>query len=255
MKKIIIAGNWKLHKNKDESLNYIFQVNDKVPNKNEVETIIFPQITLLDVLTQIEGKNLRIGAQNVFYQNEGAFTGEISPQNIKSLGVKYVLIGHSERRILSQETDEIVNLKLLAVLEQQMRSVVCLGESLEVKEKNETQTYLNNQLETIFQNVASESLKDITLAYEPIWAINTGKSATPEDANYNIGQIRKKIAAMYDEEASQKVNIIYGGSVNVSNVEAFLQQKEINGILAGNSSLKYENFLFFTEIAKKYTQE
>ncbi|WP_017193000.1 triose-phosphate isomerase [Italian clover phyllody phytoplasma] len=255
MKKIIIAGNWKLHKNKDESLNYIFQVNDKVPNKNEVETIIFPQITLLDTLTQIEGKNLRIGAQNVFYQNEGAFTGEISPQNIKSLGVTYVLIGHSERRILSQETDEIVNLKLLAVLEQQMRSLVCLGESLEVKEKNETQRYLNNQLETIFQNVASESLKDITLAYEPIWAINTGKSATPEDANYNIGQIRKKIATMYDEEAAQKVNIIYGGSVNVSNVEAFLQQKEINGILAGNSSLKYENFLFFTEIAKKYTQE
>ncbi|WEK82770.1 MAG: triosephosphate isomerase (TIM) [Candidatus Phytoplasma pruni] len=255
MKKIIIAGNWKLHKNKDESLNYIFQVNDKVPNKNEVETIIFPQITLLDVLTQIEGKNLRIGAQNIFYQNEGAFTGEISPQNIKSLGVKYVLIGHSERRTLSQETDEIVNLKLLAVLEQQMRSVVCLGESLEVKEKNETQTYLNNQLETIFQNVASKSLKNITLAYEPIWAINTGKNATPEDANYNIGQIRKKITTMYDEEAAQKINIIYGGSVNVSNVESFLQQKEINGILAGNSSLKYENFLFFTEIAKKYTQE
>ncbi|MGE9276723.1 MAG: triose-phosphate isomerase [Candidatus Phytoplasma pruni] len=255
MKKIIIAGNWKLHKNKDESLNYIFQVNDKVPNKKEVETIIFPQITLLDALTQIEGKHLRIGAQNVFYQNEGAFTGEISPQNIKSLGVTYVLIGHSERRILSQETDEIVNLKLLAVLEQQMRSLVCLGESLEVKEKNETQTYLNNQLEIIFQNVASDSLKDIILAYEPIWAINTGKSATPEDANYNIGQIRKKIATMYDEEAAQKFNIIYGGSVNVSNVEAFLQQKEINGILAGNSSLKYENFLFFTEIAKKYTQE
>jgi triosephosphate isomerase len=254
MKKIIIAGNWKLHKNKDESLNYIFQVNDKVPNKNEVETIIFPQITLLDVLTQIEGKNLRMGAQNVFYKNEGAFTGEISPKNIKSLGVKYVLIGHSERRILSQETDEIVNLKLLAVLEQQMRSIVCLGESLEVKEKNKTQTYLNSQLEKILQNVQINCLKDIIFAYEPIWAINTGKSATPEDANYNISQIRKKITSMYNEEAAQKVNIIYGGSINVSNVETFLKQKEINGVLAGNSSLQYENFLFFTKIAKKFIQ-
>ncbi|MEZ0180357.1 triose-phosphate isomerase ['Camptotheca acuminata' phytoplasma] len=251
MKKIIIAGNWKMNKHKDEALNFVYQINNKVPDRKKIETIIFPQTILLDSLTQIEGKNLRIGAQNVFHKNEGAFTGENSPLSIQLLGIKYVLLGHCERRIYFNETDEMVNLKLLQLLKLNIYPIVCIGEDITVKNENRTKEVLNEQLEKILANVPSEHMEKIIIAYEPFWAIGTGKSVNPEEANQIIAGVRCKIALLFSEKISQSVRIIYGGSTNVYNIESFLTQKEIDGVLAGNSSLKTEDFLFFTEVASK----
>ncbi|MDC9031852.1 triose-phosphate isomerase [Columbia Basin potato purple top phytoplasma] len=251
MKKIIIAGNWKMNKCKDSALNFIYQINNKVPDRKKVETIIFPQITLLDVLTQIEGKNLRIGAQNVFYKNEGSYTGEISPINIKSLGIKYSLIGHYERRKHFGETDYTANLKILALLNVNIYPIVCIGEDIFIKEKNETQKFLDNQLENIFKNIPYHLAEKIILAYEPCWAIGTTKYLKPEDANEIIKNIRKKISSLFSEELAQKIRIIYGGSINVNNIESILKQKEVDGVLIGKSSLNVENFLSCTKIGLK----
>ncbi|MDV3167765.1 MAG: triose-phosphate isomerase [Candidatus Phytoplasma stylosanthis] len=254
MRKIIISGNWKMNKYKEEALKFIYQINNKLPDRKIVETIIFPQTILLDVLTQIEGKNLRIGAQNIFYKNEGSYTGETSPLNLHFLGIKYSLIGHCERRKLFGETDKIVNLKLLALLKLNIYPIVCIGEDIVAKEENWTESFLDIQLKKIFLNVPKENINKIILAYEPFWAIGTGKSVQPEVANEIIFNIRKKISSLFSEEDAQKIRIIYGGSINTNNVEVFLRQKEIDGILAGNSSLNMEDFLFFTQVALKISQ-
>ncbi|MFR0367967.1 triose-phosphate isomerase [Candidatus Phytoplasma palmae] len=251
MKKIFIAGNWKMYKCKYEALEFVFKINDKVPDKKKVESVIFPQNTLLDSLTQIEGKNLRIGAQNVFYKDEGPYTGEISPKNIFSLGVKYVLLGHYERRKLFNETDKIINLKLLSVLPYNIYPVICLGENLKIKEQNKTEFFLNNQLEVILKNIDIAFLDKIIFAYEPFWSIGTNKILSCAEANQIIKKIRHKISLLFNDQIAKKVRIIYGGSVNVSNVVSFLQQTEIDGILSGKSSLTVEDFLFFTEVAEK----
>ncbi|WP_225696025.1 triose-phosphate isomerase [Candidatus Phytoplasma sp. AldY-WA1] len=236
-------------------MNFVYQINNKIPDRKKVETIIFPQITLLDVLTRIEGKNLRIGAQNVFYKNEGAYTGEISPKNIHSLGVKYALIGHCERRTLFGETDQTVNLKLLALLNINIYPIVCIGEDINTKNENKTKIFLETQLENIFQNVPQDYVEKIILAYEPFWAIGTGKSLQPEDSNEIIKNIRQKVASLFSNELAQKIRIIYGGSTNESNIEIILKQKEIDGVLIGNSSLEVSSFLYFTKIGLKIYNE
>ncbi|MDO8168019.1 triose-phosphate isomerase [Candidatus Phytoplasma melaleucae] len=243
MKKFIVAGNWKMYKNKKEAMSYILSIQNKIPNKNQITSLILPQNTLLDALNQIKGDNLQIGAQNVFYKNEGPYTGEISPQNIKSLGIKYVLLGHNERKNLFHETDQITNLKLLSVLEQRMYPIVCIGESLEVKKQNKTELILNKQLNDILQNVQIQSLTKIIFAYEPIWAINQSTSETPEKANQTIRKIKKLISVIFKHEISHKIRVIYGGSVSVANADLFFQQKEIDGILTGRSSLNAAIFL------------
>ncbi|TVY12410.1 triose-phosphate isomerase [Candidatus Phytoplasma pini] len=249
MRKIIIAGNWKMYKCKDEALDFVFKINNMVPDKNIVDTVIFPQITLLDTLTKIEGENLRIGAQNVFYLEEGPYTGEISPLNLVSLGVKYVLLGHSERKKFFGETDEIVNLKLLSVLSYSIHPIICLGGDNESADKEKNKILLKNQLEKIFKNVNISLIKKIIFAYEPIWAIGTGINMFPQEANDIIKYIREQIAFKFSLEISQKIRIIYGGSINIKNIDSFLKQEEIDGILAGKSSLKVEDFLYFTKIA------
>ncbi|KND62630.1 triose-phosphate isomerase [Candidatus Phytoplasma phoenicium] len=249
MRKIIIMGNWKMYKHKDESMDFIFQINDKIPNRKKIETVIFPPMIFLDALTKIEGENLRIGAQNIFYHTEGPYTGETSPKNIADLGIKYALIGHSERRILFGETDDIINLKILSALSHHIYPVLCFGETLEVKEQYQTKVFLDHQLEKMMKNIPLDNIEKIILAYEPIWAIGTGKNVEPEIANDIIRNIRKKIASLFSHTVAQNIRIVYGGSVNVNNVEAFLQKPEIDGILAGKSSLQINDFLFFTKIA------
>jgi triosephosphate isomerase len=252
MRKMIIAGNWKMNKCKEEAIKFIFQINNKIPKRTKIETIIFPQITLLDSLTQIEGENLRIGAQNVFYENQGPYTGEISPINLKSLGIKYVILGHKERRILFGETDKIVNLKLLSVLSQQMYPIVCVGEHLEIRNKQETKLFLKNQIYEIFKNIPEQNMKNIIIAYEPFWAINTtNQNLDPKEKNKIIKNIRETINLIFSKKISEQIRIIYGGSVNMDNIENLLKQKEIDGVLIGQNSLKVENFLFCIEIAKK----
>ncbi|WP_323847638.1 MAG: triose-phosphate isomerase [Phytoplasma sp.] len=248
MKKIVIAGNWKMNKCKDSALNFIYQINNKMPDRKKVETIIFPQTTLLYTLTQIEGKNLRIGAQNIFHKNEGSYTGEVSPKNIYSLGIKYSLVGHCERRTLFGETETEVKLKLLALLNANIYPILCIGEDNVVKQANNRKIFLDNQLETLLKDIPHDSISKIILAYEPFWAIGTGKSLQPEEANGIIKNIRQKIASLFTQEIANQIRIIYGGSVNVDNIEIVLRQKEIDGVLIGNSSLQVENFLFFAKI-------
>ncbi|WCA22582.1 triose-phosphate isomerase [Candidatus Phytoplasma oryzae] len=257
MRKIIIAANWKMNKCKDEAIEFVFKINNKIPNRKNIETIIFPQITLLDSLTQIEGKNLRIGAQNVFYKNQGAYTGEISPQNIKSLGIKYVLLGHSERRIYFGENDNIVNLKLLSVLSHQISPIVCIGEISEEKNtKKKTEIFLNKQIEKILKNIQHKDIKNIILAYEPFWAIGKNNiKINPQKINKVIEKIRKKISILFSNQISEKIRIIYGGSISVTNAKYFLKEKEIDGILIGKNSLNFSHFLFFTKIAEKINKE
>ncbi|WP_349402111.1 triosephosphate isomerase [Candidatus Phytoplasma solani] len=250
----VIAGNWKMYKNKNEALEFIQKVNFKVPTPKEVETIIFAQSTLLDFLVQNQGPNLKIGAQNIFYKNEGAFTGEISPLNLISLGVKYVLLGHSERRIIFGETDQLVNLKLLKALQNNLSPILCLGETLETKEKNETKVFLEKQLTQSLKGVPQNSLEQIIIAYEPVWAIGTGKTATPEDANNIIQQIRNKIATLYSNQMAESVRILYGGSVSCDNIENILEQIAIDGVLVGKAALEVKDFLFFTQTAMKCLQ-
>ncbi|KAB8122058.1 MAG: triosephosphate isomerase (TIM) [Candidatus Phytoplasma cynodontis] len=252
MRKIIIAGNWKMNKCKDEALEFIFKINNKIPNKKKIETIIFPQLTLLDALVQIEGENLKIGAQNIFYKKQGPYTGEISPENIKSLGVEYVLINHSERKIHFGENDYIANLKLLSTLSYKMYPIVCIGENFEENDdkKEKTKFFLDKQIEIIFKNVDLKEVKNIIIAYEPTWAIGTEKKIIPNQINQIIKNIRKKISLLFSLKESEKIRIIYGGSISSSNAESFLMQKEIDGILIGKNSLKVSDFLFFIKIAK-----
>ncbi|WP_153369083.1 triose-phosphate isomerase [Candidatus Phytoplasma sacchari] len=253
MRKMIIAANWKMNKCKDESLDFILKINNKVPDKKKIETIIFPQATLLDALIKVKGENLKIGAQNVFYMNEGAYTGEISPKNIKNLGIKYVIIGHSERRLHFGENDHIINLKLLSSLSNDIYPIVCIGEYIEeLKKKEKTKIFLNQQIENILQNINPIYIKNIILAYEPIWAIGKkDKKIDPKQINKIIKSIRNKISFLFDKMISEKIRIIYGGSVSIFNAEYFLIQKEIDGILIGKNSLDISNFLSFMEIAKK----
>ncbi|CCP88267.1 triose-phosphate isomerase [Candidatus Phytoplasma solani] len=245
----VIACNWKMYKNKPEALNFIKKVNFFVPNPKEVETIIFAQSTLLDLLVQNQGNNLKIGAQNMFYEDEGAFTGEISPLNLRSFGINYVLLGHSERRSLFGETDQLVNLKLLKALQHNLTPILCLGETLETKENNKTQIFLEQQLTNTLKEVCSQALEKTIIAYEPVWAIGTGKTATPQDANFTIKQIRNKIATLYSPQTAEKVRILYGGSVSCDNVKSILEQSAIDGVLVGKAALQIENFLFFTQTA------
>lgn len=254
MKKIIIAGNWKMNKCKDEALNFIYQINNKVPDRKKVETIIFPQTILLDVLSQIEGKNLRIGAQNVFYKNSGSYTGENSPLSIHFLGIKYALVGHYDRRTLFNETDEIVNLKLKELLKLDIYSIVCIGTNVNSNEEKNDENLLYSQLEKIFFDVTENKIDKIILAYEPSNSIGTGESMNPIKANEIISKIREKISSLFSKEASKKIRIIYGGSTNKSNIEDFLKQKEIDGVLAGKSSLNIDDFLFFTQVASEISK-
>ncbi|AGL90223.1 Triosephosphate isomerase [Candidatus Phytoplasma australiense] len=247
----VIAGNWKMYKDKNEALEFIQKVNFSIPNSKEVETIIFAQSTLLDVLVQNQGPNLKIGAQNAFHESEGAFTGEISPLNLVSLGVKYVLLGHSERRVLFGETDQLVNLKLLKALQNNLSPVLCLGETLETKENNKTKEFLEKQLTQALKDVPQEDLEKILIAYEPVWAIGTGKTASPQEANQTIKQIREKVTNLYSAQVVQSLKILYGGSVSSNNVEAILEQNEIDGVLVGKASLETKDFLNFTQAAVK----
>ncbi|MBS2126485.1 triose-phosphate isomerase ['Fragaria x ananassa' phyllody phytoplasma] len=249
----IIAGNWKMYKNKNEALKFIQKINVLIPDATKVETMLFAQATLLDILVQNQGPNLKIGAQNMFYENEGPFTGEISPLNLKSLGVQCVLLGHNERREYFQETDQLINKKLLLALQNDLHPILCLGETLTIREQNKTKLFLEQQLTQILQGVSLESMDKITIAYEPIWAIGAGKSASPADANNTIKQIRNKIASLYSKQTSETVRIIYGGSVSPANILNILKQKEIDGILAGKSALKPENFLYFVTTTLQYS--
>jgi triosephosphate isomerase len=251
MRKPIIAGNWKMFKTRDEALYFVLQVSEKMPNNKDVETICFAQAPLMRCLIKRQGANLRIGAQNLHFEDEGAFTGEVSGPLLKSYNVEYVLIGHSERRALFHETDEIVNLKLKAALRNSLKPIVCVGELLEERENNQTEVVLRRQVKAAFKDIAAINLKNIVIAYEPVWAIGTGKTASANQADEACGFIRELIAALYGKVVAEAIRIQYGGSVKPDNIVELLEKENIDGALIGGASLDPDKFIFMANAAKK----
>ena len=236
MRKPIIAGNWKMHKTIAEALEFVNEVKDRV-NNDKVEAVICAPFTLLKDLKQAtKGTNIKIGAQNMHFEEKGAFTGEISPLMLKELDMDYVVIGHSERRQYFNETDETVNKKVLKALEVGIDPILCVGKTLEEREAGNTKDVCKVQVEKALENVSKEDLAKVVIAYEPVWAIGTGKTATSEDANDVIAYIREVVANLYGELANE-VRIQYGGSVKPSNVAEIMNQSDIDGALVGGASL------------------
>ncbi|EQF37666.1 triose-phosphate isomerase [Clostridioides difficile CD169] len=231
-----------MHKTIKEALEFVNEVKDKV-NSDKVEAVICAPFTLLkDLKEATKGTNIKIGAQNMHFEEKGAFTGEVSPLMLKEIDMDYVVIGHSERRQYFNETDETVNKKVLKALEVGIDPILCVGETLEQREAGKTKDVCKVQVEKALENVLKDDLAKVVVAYEPIWAIGTGKTATAEDANDVISYIREVIKGLYGELANE-VRIQYGGSVKPSNVAEIMGQSDIDGALVGGASLASNDYL------------
>lgn len=239
----IIAGNWKMHKTIKEALQFVDGIKEGVKG-TDVEVVICAPFTILkDLKESTKGTNIKIGAQNMHYEESGAFTGEISPLMLKEIDIDYVVLGHSERRQYFNETDETVNKKALKALEVGILPIICCGETLEQRESGETKAVVKVQVEKALEGISAEELSKVVIAYEPIWAIGTGKTASSQEANDVIAYIRSVVAEAYNEEVSEEVRIQYGGSVKPANVEEIMNQSDIDGALVGGASLKEDSFV------------
>lgn len=248
MRKPIIAGNWKMHKTLEEAKSFVKEVKSLVPPQDKVDSVICAPALFLGQLVELaEGSELKIGAQNMHFEEIGAYTGEISPVALADIGVDYVIIGHSERREMFAETDETVNKKVLAAFKHELTPIVCVGESLAEREAGKTNEIVGDQVKKALAGVDASAVKNIVIAYEPIWAIGTGKSSSPEDANEVCAHIRGVIADIYSDDVANEVRIQYGGSVKPENIKDFLNQPEIDGALVGGASLEPRSFLQLLE--------
>lgn len=246
----IIAGNWKMFKTVPESTSFIEAVKGQAEVEG-VESVICAPFTNLPALVEaVKGTNIKIGAQNLHFEDNGAFTGEISGVMLKDLGVDYVVIGHSERRQYFNETDETVNKKVHAAFRHGLTPIVCVGEKLEEREADQTKDVCKVQTEAAFAGLAADQAAKVVVAYEPIWAIGTGKSSTSQDANEVISYIRGVIKDLYNEEVANAVRIQYGGSVKPENVAEYLGQSDIDGALVGGASLQPESYIALVQGAK-----
>jgi len=251
MRKPIIAGNWKMFKTRDEGIAFIYKVSEALPSKEDVDTVICAQAPMMRDLIKRQGENLRIGAQNLFYEDEGAYTGELSGKLLKSYNVEYVIIGHSERRNYFHETDAMVNKKIKAALRNELNPIVCVGEHLEEREKELTNQVLSKQIKGAFDGISAIDMGQIVIAYEPIWAIGTGKTATAEQANESCGYIRKLIRELYGSLVADAIRIQYGGSVKPANIDELISKEHIDGALIGGASLDPEKFIAMAKAAIK----
>lgn len=242
MKNKIIAGNWKMHMLPNEAIQFIQELEPLVKDTQNEVILCVPYIDIFYSVLNAQGTNIKIGAQNMHWEEKGAYTGEVSAQMLKSVGVEYVIIGHSERRAYFAETDETVNKKIKAALQCGLKPIVCVGESLEQRESGETEKVIKHQIGKALEGVQEEKLKNIIVAYEPIWAIGTGKTATKEQANETIQVIREQIADQFSKEVAQSIYIQYGGSVKKENAKDLFSMSDIDGALVGGASLKVEEF-------------
>lgn len=242
MGKKVIAGNWKMNMLPNETIKFIEDLTPLVKDsKNEV-ILCVPFTDLFYALLTAQGTNIKIGAQNMHFEEKGAYTGEVSAQMLKAINVEYVILGHSERRQYFNETDETVNKKIKAAFANGLKSIVCVGETLEQREKGITIDVITKQIELALEGLTEKQVEKIIIAYEPIWAIGTGKTATSQDANNAIMSIRDKISQMYGQNTANGVIIQYGGSVKSSNAKEIFEMSDINGGLVGGASLKVEEF-------------
>ena len=242
MRKKVIAGNWKMNKLPNEAIDFIDRLTPLVKDtKNEV-VVCVPYTDLFYALLTAQGTNIKIGAQNMHFEEKGAYTGEISAQMLKSIGVEYVIIGHSERRQYFNETDETVNKKVKTAFKHELKPIVCVGETLEQREAGKAEEIITSQTEKALEGLTDEQVQNTIIAYEPIWAIGTGKTATSEDANNAIKAIRDKICQIYGQNVGKSIIIQYGGSVKSANCKELFTTSDIDGGLVGGASLDPEEF-------------
>ena len=249
MKKYLIAGNWKMNKTEAEALEFVEKIKTKnLKNASDV-CVLVPFTDLKEVGKALKDCPIGFGAQNVHYEPSGAFTGEVSVPMLKEIGVDYCVIGHSERREYFNETDESVNLKLKALVDAGITPILCVGESLEVREQAGEQAFVAGQVIADFAGISAENAAKIVIAYEPIWAIGTGKTATPEQAEEMCAFIRGVIGGIYDNKTADSMLILYGGSMKPANAKELLEKPDINGGLIGGASLDPDDFASIAEAA------
>jgi triosephosphate isomerase len=243
MRKPFIAGNWKMNKTIPEGIELSAGLKETLADVDSVDLAVCPTATVLSAVSEVlVDSNIGVGAQTMYWEESGAYTGEISPPMVKELA-NYVIIGHSERRKYFGETDETVNKKIKAALDHGLSPIVCVGESREQNEAGETVDFVGAQIRGAFQDISAEDARTITMAYEPIWAIGTGLTATPEDADRIIREaIRDVLSDLYDEETAETIRVQYGGSVKPHNIAEFIVMEEIDGALVGGASLQVDSF-------------
>ncbi|MFH1577993.1 MAG: triose-phosphate isomerase [Candidatus Omnitrophota bacterium] len=243
MRRLIIAGNWKLYKNIPEAIELANGLTRQLHDVDNLDIVLCPVFTALSSVSEvITDSNIGLGAQDVYWQEEGAFTGEVSPLMLKDAGCKFVIIGHSERRQYFSETNDTVNKKIKAALKSGLIPIVCVGETLAQREENKTLEVIKEQLRGALADISSEEAEGIVIAYEPIWAIGTGRNATAAQAEEVHKYIRNLLAEMYNHSMSAAIRIQYGGSVKPENIGELIEQPNIDGALVGGASLKVETF-------------
>lgn len=242
MRRKVIAGNWKMNMLPNEAINFINKLVPLVENTENEVVLCVPFTDLFYTLLHTQETNIKVGAQNMHYEEKGAYTGEISPSMLSSIKVEYVIIGHSERRQYFNETDETVNKKVKAAFENNLKPIVCVGETLKQREENRTEEIITNQTALALEGLTDNQVENTIIAYEPIWAIGTGKTATAEDANNSIKAIRNKISQIYGQNVADRVIIQYGGSVKSTNCKELFNMSDIDGGLVGGASLDPEEF-------------
>lgn len=242
MRRKVIAGNWKMNKLPNEAMEFITELAPLVKDTENEVILCVPYTDLFYSLLHVQDTNIKIGAQNMHYEESGAYTGEVSGEMLKSIGAQYVIIGHSERRAYYGETDETVNKKLKKALSLELKPIVCVGESLDERESGKAKEIVTTQTKLALEGLSNEDVTKTIIAYEPIWAIGTGKTATKEDANETIKWIREEIEKIYGKNVSDDVIIQYGGSVKSSNAKELFEMSDIDGGLVGGASLKADEF-------------
>lgn len=241
-RKKIVAGNWKMNKTPNEAVAFISEIKELVAGSETEVVVCVPFLAIPAVVEATKGTNIKVGAQNIHWEEKGAFTGEISGPMLKESGVEYVVIGHSERRQFFGETDETVNKRLHAALKYDLRPILCVGESLVQRERGVTEEVARCQTKVALLGLTGEQVKTVVIAYEPIWAIGTGKTATKEQANEVCACIRDCVAKLYSNEVAQEVIIQYGGSVTADTAKELFEMSDIDGGLVGGASLKHVDF-------------
>ncbi|OEH92259.1 triose-phosphate isomerase [Bacillus solimangrovi] len=248
MRKPIIAGNWKMNKTLSEATDFAATVKSQIPSSEYVDSVVCaPALFLGQLVNDAKGTDLKVGAQNMHFEDNGAYTGEISPVALKDIGADYVIIGHSERREMFAETDETVNKKAHASFKHDLLPIICVGETLEERESNKTNELVGAQVEKALAGLTEEQVEKAIIAYEPIWAIGTGKSSSAQDADEVCGHVRQTVANKFSEDTANKVRIQYGGSVKPSNIKEYMAQPNIDGALVGGASLEPGSFLELLE--------
>ena len=251
MRKPIIAGNWKMNNTVAAGTALVKELAPLVKDNNAVDIVVCPTFTALAAVCEaVKGTNIHVGAQNVHWEKSGAFTGEISAEMLTELGVEYVVIGHSERREMFGETDEYVNKRAKAALAAGITPIICCGETLETREAGTTNDFVSGQIKAALEGLTAQQVASLVIAYEPIWAIGTGKSASQDDAQKMCKVVRDVVAADFGQEVADKVRVQYGGSVKPENVAEYMACPDVDGALVGGASLEAESFLALLDFVK-----